>query len=295
MADDWQEAIRTLGADHRSPSSALALRAAALLDQLAKGSPADLPAAGRALVRAQPAMASVVATANVALRALEALGAASVSAALAALQRGVDADRRAAARAVCDQLDAPIRVVTTSVSANVVAALEALRSADLLQDVVCAESRPLLEGTALARSLVDAGFDVTLVADAALPEHLRPGCVFLAGTDAILPDSIANKCGTRVLATWAKLCGVPRYVLATRDKIYPPELVAHWDNPEREPRELVQDPPPKLRVENRAFDRTPLSAWTTVWVGGLPLADALASGDRGAARALLEGRSGAGL
>lgn len=287
MADDWQAAVRTLAADHRSPASALALRSAALLEQLAGDSPADLPEAARALVLAQPAMASVVATANVALRALEALGAASVPAALAALQRGVEADRRAAARAVCDRLDAPVRVVTTSVSANVVAALEILRSADLLQDVVCSESRPLLEGTALARLLVDAGFDVTLVADAALPEQLRPGCVFLAGTDAILPDAIVNKCGTRVLATWARLCGVPRYVMATRDKIYPPELVVHWNNPEREPRELVQDPPPKLRIENRAFDRTPHAVWTAVWVGGQPLAEALASGDRGAARALL--------
>ena len=287
MADDWQAVVRALAADHRAPSSVLAQRAATLLTQLAQETPEFLLEAGRALVGAQPAMAAVVTTANVALRTLEALGAASIPAALTALQQGVDADRRAAARALCDAIDTPVRVVTTSVSANVVAAIEALRAADLLVDIVCAEARPLLEGTALARWLAESGYQVTLVTDAALAEHLHPGGVFLAGTDAILPDAIANKRGTRVLATWAKLCGVPRYVLATRDKIYPPALIERFDNPDREARELIQDPPARLLVENRAFDLTPIAVWNTVWVGGQPLAAALASGDRGAAGALL--------
>jgi translation initiation factor 2B subunit (eIF-2B alpha/beta/delta family) len=286
MAEDWRTVVQALAADHRSPASVLAQQAAQLLSRLAESSPASLIEAGRALVRAQPAMASVVTTANVALRTLESLGAASVPGALAALQHGIDTDRRAAARALCAAVDAPVGVVTISVSGNVVAALEALRAADLLRAVVCGEARPLLEGTALARWLAEAGYDVTLVADAALPEYLLPGTMFLAGTDAILPDAVVNKRGTRGLATWAKLSGVPRFVLATRDKIYPPDLVTQFDDPERDPRELIQDPPARLRIENRAFDRTPLAVWSAIWVGGTPLAAAAASGDRSAARAL---------
>ncbi len=231
-------------------------------------------------------MAALLSTANVALRAYEQLGAGSVGAVLTAMRRGIDADRRAAAAALCEHLERPVRVVTTSASAAVIEALQALQREELLEDVVCGESRPLLEGTALARWLAEQGYDVTLACDAALAEHLTPGSIFVTGTDAILPHAIANKTGTRLYATWAALAGVPRYVLATRDKLYPTELVPCFTNPDRLPGEVVQKPPVGLRVSNRAFDLTARGVWTAIWVGGTLLEEAEARGDHQTAAGL---------
>jgi translation initiation factor 2B subunit (eIF-2B alpha/beta/delta family) len=282
----WEAAVAALAADHLSPSSALAARASALLGEVARDAPTALPGIARAVAAAQPAMAALAVVANVALRALEALGAESVAPALAALQRGIDTDRKAAAAALCERVQRPVRVVTLSASASVVAAVQALQQRDLLLDVAIAESRPLLEGTALARWLADQGFEVTLVADASLAECLLPESIFVVGTDAILPHGIANKSGTRPVATWARLAGVPRYVLATRDKLYPQHLASHWSNPLRPPTELLQNVPEGLIVDNRPFDVTAREVWTEILVGSKTLAEAEAAGDHGLALGL---------
>jgi translation initiation factor 2B subunit (eIF-2B alpha/beta/delta family) len=294
LKPEHQGHVHAIASDHLSPSSALGARASALLQQAAQEAPESLSEIARALVRAQPAMAAIACVANVALRALEALGAGSVGPALVALQRGIEADRRAAAGALCTRIDGPIRAVTISASACVVETLQALRREDLLIGVVCAESRPLLEGTALARWLAEQGYDVTLVADAALADHLTGRTVFLAGTDAILPHGVANKRGTRLFATWARLAAVPRFVLATRDKLYPAELAPFFSNPERPPAEIVHSPSEGLRVDNRAFDVSAREVWTEILVGGRGLHEAESSGDHALARELrplLEGSS----
>lgn len=286
MLDRWTGEIRALALDHLAPSSALAERAARVLEEIASQAPAELPEAARGVARAQPAMAALVSTANVALRASEQLGAGSVPAVLAALRRGIDADRRAAAAALGAHLQRPVRVVTTSASAAVIEALQLLQREDLLEDVVCGESRPLLEGTSLARWLAEQGYEVTLTCDAALAEHFTPGSIFLVGTDAILPYGVANKTGTRLYATWAALAGAERFVLATRDKLYPPDLVPCFANPDRPPGEVVQKPPVGLRVANRAFDITDRNLWNAIWIGGTRLEEAEARGDHRLAEGL---------
>jgi translation initiation factor 2B subunit (eIF-2B alpha/beta/delta family) len=287
---NWNNRLRELSGDHRSPSSVLAAKASQLLCDVAREDPELFADVARGVALAQPSMAALANVANVALRATQALGIASVEKALATLQQGLEADRRAAAEALRDAIaaepDAPVRVVTLSASAGVVEALHLLREARLLDGIVCSESRPILEGTALARWLVERGYNVTLVADAGLCEHLVRGSVLVVGTDAILPDAIVNKVGTRVAATWARLAGVPRYVVATRDKLLPPALASMFSNPQRPPTELLQSPPEHLTVDNRAFDLTPRDAWTAIWVGRQPLASAEARGDHALAEAM---------
>lgn len=287
---NWNDRLRELAGDHRSPSSVLAARASQLLCDVARDDPELFADVARGVALTQPSMAALANVANVALRATQALGIASVAKALATLQQGLEADRRAAAEALRDAIaalpDLPVRVVTLSASAAVVEAVHLLRDAKLLAGVVCSESRPILEGTALARWLVERGFDVTLVADAGLCEHLVPGSVLVVGTDAILPHAVVNKVGTRVAATWAELAGVPRYVVATRDKLLPPALASMFRNPQRPATELLQNPPELLAVDGRAFDLTPRRVWTAIWVGRVPLASAEARGDHALAEAM---------
>jgi translation initiation factor 2B subunit (eIF-2B alpha/beta/delta family) len=286
VSADLDAKLDAFAAAHHAPSSALAVNASILLQETAAERPQELAAVACRLVRAHPALAAVVAVANVALRALEALGVDSVAPALAALQRGVEADRRAAAQALCEQLDAPVRVVTLSANANVIEALQALRHQDLLLDVVCGESRPLLEGTALGRWLASEGYDVLVAPDAALASHFVERTIFVVGTDAILPAGVAHKRGTRLLAAWAQLAGTPRYVLASRDRLYPPDLVPLFANPERPVSEIVHEPPDGMRVDNLTLDITPRSAWSAILVGAKPLDEAERSGDHAVARGL---------
>lgn len=288
METQWNTELQKLSADHHSPSSALANKAAELLSAVAEDDPEMLAEVARGVVLSQPSMAALGNVANVALRAMQVLGLKSVTKALETLQEAVAADRVAAAEALVHEvrLHGPARVVTTSASAATVEGLQALRRAGLLLDVVCAESRPILEGTALARWLVDQGFDVTLTTDAGLCEALQPGAIFVVGTDAILPHAIVNKTGTRVFATWARLSSVPSYVLASRDKLYLPELVARFENPQRPVGELIQKPPAGLKVENRTFDLTSRDVWSAVFLGGKRLVDAERLGDHALAEAL---------
>ena len=286
MDFDWDVRVAALAEDHRSPSSALATRAGDLLRDVGRDDPELLAEVSRGIARAQPSMAALVNVANVALRAVEVLGLDSVGKALDALREGVDADRRAAAAEICAQVNAPVRLVTTSASGNVVEVIQQLRRRQLLRSVVCSESRPLLEGTALARWLAAQDVETTLVPDAGLADHLGPGSIFVVGADAILPGSVVNKRGTRLFAAWAQLAGVPRFVSATRDKLYPTELVPCFANPPRPAAELLREPPTKLQVDNRAFDLTPRRAWTRIFIGKHPLEVAEGLGDHGLARGL---------
>ena len=110
--------------------------------------------------------------------------------------------------------------------------------------------------------------------------------MFVVGVDAILPRSVAHKRGTRLLATWASLAGAPRYVLATRDKLYPPDLAPLFANPIHPPGEVVHDAPEGLRVENLGLDLTARDTWSAILVGGKSLDEAEASGDHALASGL---------
>ncbi len=288
MSTAWQEKVLALGADPRAPSSALAQRAGELLREVAAHDPELLAETARAIVVAQPALAAVVNVANVALRAVEVLGMGSVGKALESLLQGLEADRHAAAAALAGRFEAPVTIVTTSAQAVVAEAVQLLQRRGLLQRVVCAESRPLHEGTAFARWLVSQGWPTTLVTDAGVTEHLQPGSVLVVGTEAILPQHVVHRLGTRTYATWACLAGVPRYVLAMRDRIYPVELVGRFTLPSHPAAEILREPPGGLHVDGRAFDLSARSLWTEIFVGGQPAPVAEQRGDHRLAQGLLQ-------
>ena len=288
MSTVWQEKVLALGEDPRAPSGALAQRAGELLREVAANDPELLAETARAVVVAQPALAAVVNVANVALRAVEVLGMGSVGKALESLLQGIEADRHAAAAALVGRIETPVSLVTTSAQAVVAEAIQVLQRRGLLRGVVCAESRPLHEGTAFARWTVSQGWPTTLVTDAGLTEHLRPGAVLVVGTEAILPQQVVHRLGTRSYATWACLAGVPRYVLATRDRIYPAELRGRFAIPSHPAAEVLREPPEGLQVDGRAYDLSARTLWTEIFVGGQPAHVAEQRGDHRLAQGLLQ-------
>ena len=168
-----------------------------------------------------------------------------------ALDAAHDADRLAAERAAPPIADLPGSVATLSRSGTVAATLRRAGSA-----AVVGESRPSREGVAAAEGLVDAGLDVTLTTDAALPGLVREGdvgCVLL-GADRVLPNGgVANKVGSYPLALAAADADVPVYAVAAADKI------ATTDRVVRESGEAstVYDGDRDVEVANPIFERVP--------------------------------------
>jgi len=130
-------------------------------------------------------------------------------------------------------------VLTHSASSTVERALHA---APRPFRIVVTESRPLGEGERLADRLSGEGLDVQLIPDASLCLWLPRVDLVLVGADAITPQGIVNKVGTRLLALAASDAGVPFHVVCTTDKIVDTVSVGRED----------------------LFDLTPLSLITSV-------------------------------
>ena len=183
-----------------------------------------------------------------------------IESALAADDAAAD---RAAERVAGDAL------VTLSRSGTVE---RALSSADP-ERLLVAESRPGGEGVGVAERRAEAGDDVTLAPDAALPWLLADGDydAALVGADTVLADGrVVNKVGTRALALAAAREDIPLYVVAARDKVSPgsdPHLEA------ADPA-TVYDGDADLSVETPLFDVTPPDL-----VAGLVTGDGLLDAD----------------
>jgi translation initiation factor 2B subunit (eIF-2B alpha/beta/delta family) len=122
-------------------------------------------------------------------------------------------------------------VFTLSKSGTVATVLEDLLRAERRLAVLVAESRPGAEGARMARDLAERGIRaracddfllLSLVPPEAVPRR-PPGYsghpVVLVGADAVHPDALVNKVGTRALLDTARRAGVPAFVLASSSKL----------------------------------------------------------------------------
>ncbi len=143
-------------------------------------------------------------------------------------------------------------------------------------EVYVCEARPLLQGARLtAWELLDAGIDVTLVADSAAAALLDGGRVdaVVVGADRIAANGdTANKIGTFGLAVLARHAGVPFYVAAASSTFDPATAAGRDIVVEERPADEIRlfrgcrAAPPAVPVWNPAFDVTPgalISAYIT--------------------------------
>jgi methylthioribose-1-phosphate isomerase len=136
------------------------------------------------------------------------------------------------------------------------------------------ETRPLLQGSRLtAWELVQAGIDVTILADSMAASLLRAGRVDLVivGADRIAANGdVANKIGTYPLALAARQHGVPFYVAAPWttvdvDTATGNEMVIEQrDGDEVRAGFASQTAPVGVAVYNPAFDVTPADLITAI-------------------------------
>ncbi len=271
--------------DRREGSTSVA---AGFLDELERRVATDRSPSGPALrgallawlrdaQRAQPSMALVHQLAARALSVADAGlaredSAADLRAHLAASCASERADlaeaTAAAARTAADLVSgAEPWIATLSMSGMVVEAVRELKRRGLSPRCLVAESRPNLEGRAMAAALAGEGVPVWLVADAALPMLVQQAAAAWIGADAVTELGVLNKVGSYTLALAAREHGVPVHAIAIRRKLLPASTPALTIR-EMPPEEVWKAPPAGVRPRNVYFEMTPLALLRGVVVDG---------------------------
>ncbi|MGH2355094.1 MAG: hypothetical protein ACRDJN_26085 [Chloroflexota bacterium] len=258
--DDWRARIAGAAAERDAGSWAVARRAAEGLALAAGQGEAALRTAIEQLLQGQPSMAALRNLANAVAWATDSGDPrAAAAAAHDFVERGDTATRAIAehAAALLHGHEAR-RAVTISASAAVEAALAVWRGPALVL-----ESRPRLEGRALARRLAETGIATELAVDAATRPLLAPGDVVLLGADSVTPEGVTNKIGSAALAAAARERRLPVYALAGTEKWWP-QALPEADEAARDPREVLPEPIPSIRVRNPYFEMVPFAQLTAV-------------------------------
>jgi translation initiation factor 2B subunit (eIF-2B alpha/beta/delta family) len=172
-------------------------------------------------------------------------------------------DLRASTEALCQRvltiLPPQSTVLTYSNSATVVAALRHAHDHGRLRRVLLSESRPAYDGRPQALALLEYGIAVEYSIDMALFEHLAEADVVVVGADAVFPEHLVNKLGTRALTQLAQLQGIPCFSLCAANKFLPTAATALLRIVEHPGQEVWPEAPGGVAIRNRYFDTTPLT------------------------------------
>src|SRR5215217_1178805 len=282
----FTQAIESIAADSHSGAAEIAERAAdILLRRATTGEPAspdafrrELLATGWALIHAQTAMAPLVNLVNNVLWKVESEDTPrglrqAVSQATDEFKRMLAQHALRVAEGALGLIGEGSRIVTISNSSTVQHALIHAQRAGRRLEVICAESRPSLEGRAQAAVLMNCGLSVTLLDDAAAINAAAHADLALVGADMLTNRGLINKIGTRPMAIIAREAGIPFYTLCGSEKFLPPGF-----QPRQEPNlsldDVWSDAPDHAGSVAHFFDFTPLEALSGIVTeqGILPVA-----------------------
>ncbi|MGQ9731225.1 MAG: NUDIX domain-containing protein [Candidatus Zipacnadales bacterium] len=245
----WRTA-RRLTADRIGGATALACECLKALRRLSDGS--ELRRAACAFAALRPSMGVIP---HLMVRFL-----AAPKEWQALLDELADATRQAATKAA-EALYKAERVLTYSASSVCEQALRRWAAHKPTREVIVSESRPMNEGVWLAERLANAGLNVRLVTEAQLGLVIREVDALLVGADAITEENVLlNKVGTAMLVGMAQQAGTATYAVCQTHKITPPGWPVSLER--QEPADIL--PPGMFRVQNTAFDATPLKQFTGI-------------------------------
>ena len=150
------------------------------------------------------------------------------------------------------------KVLTHSYSSTVLRTLTDAKQEGRQFEVICTESRPICEGTQLAKKLFDAHIKVQLQIDSAAPYTMKGVHLVLVGADCLAPLGLVNKVGTYGLALSARERKVPFYALCGTEKLLGSGMANKFRILKRDPKEVWPHSPDGMEVLNFYFDTTPL-------------------------------------
>ncbi|SEQ38927.1 translation initiation factor eIF-2B [Natrinema salaciae] len=274
MIDETAEEIREM---QTHSSSVVAVRAAQALEELIEREFATVEEYTRALERngsvlrrANPSHASL----QVAVREIVADVTDADPDSVAAARRltsekidevvsRIESGKRLAAENAADVLDDGATVLTHDYSSTVIEALEQATATGKTFDVYVTEARPRYIGRKTARMLADLeGVDTTLITDSAQGIYLEECDRVVVGMDCIVDDTLYNRVGTFPIASTAARLDVPVTVLGSASKIVSEGFV--FENEFRPGSEVLPEPADGFRVENPAYDATPIELLESV-------------------------------
>lgn len=264
-----EDSIRSIAEDRTSGAAKLArvtLETMMLLVMERQGRPSaeELTETARKLSDAQPSMAIVHNVAQL-IASLVTEGGDPREVQIQ-IRAELDTARERIARTFLKVAPERAVVVTLSESENVVECLRRLDEKGALDRVWVMESRPLSEGRNMAKTLREAGIEVTLTTDAAGPAHMADAAIALVGADSVLRDgAVVNKVGSYPLALAARAHGKPFLVACEALKFDTRSTAATWPgSPPRDSAEVWDQPPYGVDVWNRYFEVVPSELVTRV-------------------------------
>jgi translation initiation factor eIF-2B subunit delta len=267
MIDETIEEIRRM---QTHSSSVVAVKATTALSELldrdyrnVEGYERDLERNASALRRANPSHASL----HKAMREVvdNVLGEAdSVEAAKSRTREEIDrivegietGKHRAAARAATTFEDGET-FLTHDFSSTVLEAVEVAAAEGCHLTAYVTEARPRYLGRKTARRLAEMDrVEPHLLVDSAAGHVLDRCDRVVVGMTCIVGDTLYNRVGTFPLVAAASVADVPVTVVGSESKVIESDFV--FENEEREPAEVIREPVEGVRIENPAYDATPM-------------------------------------
>lgn len=125
-------------------------------------------------------------------------------------------------------------------------------------EVICTETRPVLQGQITAKEMLDLGIKTTFIVDSAARFFMNDVDLVLVGADAITSEgNVINKIGTSMVALVAHEARAPFYVVSELLKFDPATVSGDYEKiEERSPNEIWKNAPKELTIRNPAFDVT---------------------------------------
>ena len=125
-------------------------------------------------------------------------------------------------------------------------------------EVICTETRPVLQGQITAKEMLDLGIKTTFIVDSAARFFMNDVDLVLVGADAITSEgNVINKIGTSMAALVAHEARAPFYVVSELLKFDPATVSGDYEKiEERSPNEIWKNAPKELTIRNPAFDVT---------------------------------------
>jgi ribose 1,5-bisphosphate isomerase len=128
-------------------------------------------------------------------------------------------------------------------------------------EVFATETRPRFQGYITSRDLAEEGIPVTLIPDSTVLRVIEEKRItkVIVGADTVAANgAVINKIGTSQIALATRLHRIP-FIVATETYKFSPYTVTGQpvEIEERDPSEVLAEPPPGVRIRNPAFDATP--------------------------------------
>ena len=157
------------------------------------------------------------------------------------------------------------KVMLFSNSSSLHGLCEVLAERNIKPSFIQCHSFPAGEGKNQARKLLELGFEVTFIADAAIPLFMAQADLAVMGADLIYSDTFLNKTGSFSVALAARYFNKPLYVLSDSRKVEETNDISDMETA-REGHLLWKNPPVGVTPVNIYFESIPRKLVTAIYL-----------------------------